>query len=181
MAEPQSSPAGPEDAVDRHVARWRDHWVDIAFDDTVEAIVTRMGRIMRHLKDAGRDSVAEVGLEWFEYDTLHNLMISDTPGIASPSELAEQTGVSAAGMTGRLDTLEKAGYLNRRAVEGDRRRVKVEATAKGIAVWRRAITARGNTEEDLVAVLDDDERDRLAATLKKLTLAIESVDESAAS
>ena len=29
--------------MDRHVARWRDHWIDIHFDDEVEAMVERIG------------------------------------------------------------------------------------------------------------------------------------------
>ena len=38
------------DWTDRHVARWRDHWIDIHFDDQVEGIVVRIGRLARHLK-----------------------------------------------------------------------------------------------------------------------------------
>ncbi|MDN5851354.1 MAG: MarR family transcriptional regulator [Actinomycetia bacterium] len=178
-AEPQSAPVPHEDDADRHVARWRDHWIDVDFDDTVEAIGMRMVRIMRHLKEVARSSVGELGLEWFEYDTLHNLMIRDTPGIASPSELAAQAGMSAAGMTGRLDTLEKAGYLHRRAVDGDRRRVKVEATSKGIAVWRKAMSVQGDYEIRVLDALDEDEREQLGALLRKVTLAIEATDDSA--
>ena len=36
---------GAEDWTDRHVARWRDHWIDVAFEDDVEAIVVRIGRL----------------------------------------------------------------------------------------------------------------------------------------
>ena len=32
-----------EDWVDRHVARWRDHWIDIHFDDEVEGVMERIG------------------------------------------------------------------------------------------------------------------------------------------
>ncbi|UYM04701.1 MarR family winged helix-turn-helix transcriptional regulator [Solicola gregarius] len=179
MSTEPRTPTPAEDDADRHVAHWRDHWIDIEFDDTVEAIVERMGRIMRYLKHAGRGSVAELGLEWFEYDTLHNLMIRDTPGVASPSELATKSGVSPAGMTGRLDTLEKAGYVRRRTVEGDRRRVEVEATAKGIKSWRKAMTLRGNTEVELMGALDEAERLQLSDLLRRLTLAIESEGRSA--
>lgn len=163
-----------EDAADRHVSRWRDHWIDIDFDDTVEATIMRMSLIMRHLRQSKERSAAEVGLQGFEYDTLHDLMIRDTPGTASPSELAVESGVSPAGMTGRLDTLEEAGYVRRHAVEGDRRRVQVEATPKGIAIWREAMSLRGGTEHEMIGVLDDGERDQLSALLRKMTLAIEA-------
>lgn len=169
----------PDDAADRHVARWRDHWIDIDFDGTTEAIVMRMDMIMRYLRRAKEQSVAEVGLQGFEYDTLHDLMIRDTPGIASPSELAAVSGVSPAGMTGRLDTLEKAGYVRRHSVEGDRRRVQVEATPKGIAIWREAILLRGGAEDALLGILDAGERDQLSALLRRVTLAVESADPDA--
>ena len=77
-----------EDWTDRHVERWRDHWLDIAFDDRVEAAFVRVGRIDRYLRQAKQRAVAEVGLTDFEYDSLHSLMIRDTPGSASPTELA---------------------------------------------------------------------------------------------
>lgn len=35
----------PADWADRHVARWRDHWIDVTFDDEVEAIAVRLDRL----------------------------------------------------------------------------------------------------------------------------------------
>ena len=102
------------DWTDRHVARWRDHWVDVPFDDDVEGVVVRIGRLQRYLKGTMQRAVTEVGLQDFEYETLHSLMIRDTPGTASPTDLAEELGVSGAGMTGRLDKLEQAGWVQRR-------------------------------------------------------------------
>jgi hypothetical protein len=37
-----------QDWADRHVARWRDHWIDVAFEDDVEAIVARIQRLRRY-------------------------------------------------------------------------------------------------------------------------------------
>ena len=86
-----------EDWTDRHVARWKDHWLDLAFDEAVEGVFVRVNRIDRYLRRAKQRAVAEVGLTDFEYDTLHVLMIRDTPGSASPTELATELGVSGAG------------------------------------------------------------------------------------
>ena len=177
MSTDPRTPTPAEDDADRHVARWRNHWIDVEFDDTVEAIAARIGTIIRYLRDDKQRSVRAAGLQGFEYDTLHSLMIRDTPGTASPSELATDSDVSPAGMTGRLDTLERAGYIRRRTVEGDRRRVEVEATAKGIRIWRKAMALRGNTEEELIGVLEEPEREQLSSLLRKLTLAIESEPE----
>ena len=162
-----------EDWTDRHVARWRDHWIDVAFEDDVEAIVVRIGRLKHYFKLTTQQALVEVGLQDFEYDTLHHLMIRDTPGLASPSALATDLGISNAGMTGRLDALEKAGWIQRSADPDDRRRVSIEITKSGAAIWRRAMDLRGRTEVAVVHALGDEERTTLAALLKKMTLATE--------
>ena len=166
-------PQEPQDWADRHVARWRDHWLDVAFEDDVEAIVVRIGRLVRHFRRTTQEALAEVGLQEFEYDTLHHLMISDTPGLASPSALATSLEISGAGMSGRLDTLEKAGWVRRHASPDDRRRVQVEVTESGTDQWRRAMDLRGRAEDEVVHALDERERAVLAQLLKRMTLSIE--------
>lgn len=162
------------DWTDRHVARWRDHWIDVHFDDEVEAAVVRIGRLGRYLKKTLEVAVAEVGLHEFEYQTLHSLMIRETPGTASPTDLADDLGVSGAGMTGRLDGLEKAGWVQRTPSPDDRRRVVVEITRSGADIWRKAMALRGKQEEELVGVLSDRERAQLNRLLKKLALFAEA-------
>jgi DNA-binding MarR family transcriptional regulator len=164
----------PEDWTDRHVARWKDHWLDLDFDDQVEAAFVRVGRIDRYLRQAKQRAVADVGLTDFEYDTLHVLMIRDTPGSASPTELAAELAVSGAGMTGRLDGLEKAGWIRRIPSVDDRRRVIVEVTKAGIEIWRRAMDLRGEAETKLLETLSPEQRTELAALLKQVTLRIEA-------
>jgi DNA-binding MarR family transcriptional regulator len=162
-----------EDWADRHVARWRDHWIDISFEDDVEAIVVRIERLTKHFRAVKQEALTGAGLQGFEYDTLHVLMIRDTPGRASPSVLAADLKISNAGMTGRLDALEKAGWIQRRSVADDRRRVDVEITRKGAGIWRRAMELRGEGEDEVVHALTGEERATLAALLKKMTLSIE--------
>lgn len=162
-----------EDAADRHVARWRNHWIDIPFDDQVETAMVRVGRIARYLSLSKQQALTETILHDFEYDTLHVLMIRDTPGRATPTELARDLGVSAAGMTGRLAGLEGAGYLQRVPSTEDRRSVDVEATRSGVAVWRRAMAVRGAAEEELATALTRRELATLNRLLKKLTLHVE--------
>lgn len=163
-----------EDWADRHVARWRDHWIDITFEDDVEAIVVRIERLTKHFRSVKQEALTGAGLQDFEYDTLHMLMIRDTPGQASPSALAADLKISNAGMTGRLDALEKAGWIQRRASADDRRRVDIEITRAGAAVWRRAMELRGEGEDEVVHVLSARERATLAGLLKKMTLSVEA-------
>ncbi|MGI5238391.1 MarR family winged helix-turn-helix transcriptional regulator [Dactylosporangium sp. CA-139066] len=163
----------PEDFADRHVARWRDHWIEIPFDDRIEAATVRLSKIARYFRDTTEAAAIEVGLQLFEYQTLHMLMIRDTPGHASPRALAEDLDVSPAGMTGRLDALEKAGYIKRTPSATDRRSVNIEATTAGVAIWRRAMALRGRAEVDLLNSLSERELATFNRLLKKLTTTIE--------
>jgi DNA-binding MarR family transcriptional regulator len=167
----------PKDAADLHVERWRDHWIDITFDDEVEALTVRVHHLDRFLRETKQAALLEIGLQDFEYDTLHALMIRDTPGHASPGALAKDLKVSNAGMTGRLDGLEKQGWIKRIPASDDRRRVDVEVTRAGAAVWRRAMALRGTAEDELAAALTRKELVTLNRLLRKMTLLVES-DES---
>jgi DNA-binding MarR family transcriptional regulator len=160
-----------EDFAEQHVARWRDHWIDIDFDEAVELATVRISRIKRHARETTKRAAAEVGLQVFEYETLHALMIRDTPGLASPRELALTLDVSPAGITGRLDTLEKAGLVKRTPSRTDRRSVTIEATARGVEVWRRAMDLRGEAERELFGVLPAKELATLNRLLRKLAVA----------
>ena len=163
-----------DDFADRHVTRWQNHWVEISFDPAVEAATVRLGRVVRYFNHTTQVALAEVGLQSFEYETLHTLMIRDTPGRASPRSLAHDLGVSPAGMTKRLDSLEKAGYLKRTPSVTDRRRVHVEATAVGVTVWRQAMGLRGRAEDALFGTLTGGELSSFNRVLKKLTVAAEA-------
>ncbi len=164
-----------KDAADLHVERWRDHWVlDEDFDDDVEAMTVRLANINRHFRTTTKAALAEVGLQDFEYDTLHHLMIRDVPGQASPGQLAQEMGVSNAGITGRLDSMEKKGWLKRVPGKGDRRRVEVEATRAGMKIWRDAMHLRGTAEDELATVLTRKELTTLNRLLKKMTVQIET-------
>ncbi|GAB3247753.1 MarR family winged helix-turn-helix transcriptional regulator [Kineosporia babensis] len=163
-----------EDFAERHVARWRDHWIDIDFDEPVELAMVRISRIKRHTREATRRASAEVGLQVHEYETLHALMIRDTPGTASPSELAQAADVSPAGMTGRLDSLEKAGLIKRRPSRTDRRSVTIEATSRGADVWRKAMALRGEAERNLLGALTPKELAALNRLLRKLAVVVDA-------
>jgi DNA-binding MarR family transcriptional regulator len=164
-----------KDEADLHVERWRDHWVlERPFDDAIEAMTVRIGSISRWFKTTSKAAVATVGLQDFEYETLHALMIRDVPGRASPGELAHEMGVSNAGVSGRLESMEKKGWLKRMPGVDDRRRVEVEATREGLRIWRAAMDLRGSAEDEIAQVLTPRELATLNRLLKKMTTHIEA-------
>lgn len=164
----------PKDSADLHVERWRDHWaLDTPFDDQIEAAMVRIIRLDRYLTSTTHRALTKAKLQRHEYETLHHLMIRDTPGRASPTALAHDMGVSPAGMTGRLDGLEKKGYLRRVPDTKDRRKVDVEITRAGMAVWRSAMQLRGGAEEELAGALTRKQLETLNRLLRKLLLRAE--------
>ncbi|WP_405150750.1 MarR family transcriptional regulator [Sphaerisporangium sp. NBC_01403] len=160
-----------EDSVDRHLARWRDK---APFDERVEAIITRIQLLARHVGHAKDRALAEVGLQGFEFETLHRLASRGRPWRATPSELATELMVSPAGITGRLETLENAGLVRRLRGAEDRRRVDVELTELGYARWFAAMELRGTAEDAMVRPLDHAEQDALIALLKRMLVQMES-------
>jgi DNA-binding MarR family transcriptional regulator len=160
-----------EDSVDRHLARWRGK---APFDERVEAIITRIQLLARHVGHAKDRALAEVGLQGFEFETLHRLASRDAPWRATPSELAAELMISPAGITGRLATLENAGLVRRIRGDQDRRRVDVELTELGHARWFAAMELRGAAEDMMVQPLDHAEQDALIVLLKRMLVQMES-------
>ncbi|MEV4109163.1 MarR family transcriptional regulator [Nonomuraea sp. NPDC049695] len=158
-----------EDSVDRHLARWRGR---APFDERVEAVVTRMQFLVKHLAHTKEAALKEVGMQDFEFETLHRLVARD--GSATPSELAADLLLSPAGMTGRLDTLERSGLVRRVRSTEDRRRVDVELTSKGHDLWMDAMTIRGQVEADLVNALPPADQALLDGLLNRLLVKAEA-------
>jgi DNA-binding MarR family transcriptional regulator len=158
-----------KDSVDRHLARWRGK---APFDEQVEAIVTRMQVLVKHLAHTKEAALSDVGMQDFEFETLHRLMARG--GSATPSELATDLLLSPAGMTGRLDTLERADLVRRVRSTEDRRRVDVELTPKGHDLWMDAMTIRAEVEADMVNALTPADQVVLNDLLKRLLVKTEA-------
>jgi DNA-binding MarR family transcriptional regulator len=160
-----------EDSVDRHLARWRGK---APYDETVEAVVTRIQHLTKHVANGKRRMHDQVGLADFEFQTLHHLAARDDHR-ATPGELAAELLLSPAGMTGRLDSLEQAGLVRRIRGTADRRRVDVELTEQGHARWLDGMRFQEVVEREIVSALDEREKARLNALLKKMLLRAEEL------
>ncbi|WP_232662009.1 MarR family winged helix-turn-helix transcriptional regulator [Pseudonocardia sp. TRM90224] len=158
------------DSVDRHLALWKGK---APYDEQVEAIVSRMQFLVKHLRATKEAALAQVGMQDFEFETLHRLAARGEPWRATPSELAAELMLSPAGMTGRLDTLAAAGLVTRVRSDDDRRRVDVELTPSGHERWLQAMQIRDDAERRIVEPLDAAERVVLDTLLARLLTAVE--------
>jgi DNA-binding MarR family transcriptional regulator len=154
-----------EDSVDGHVEHWKREIPDL--DPLVEGIFTRMEMLLKHLKQAWHATLPDYGLEYHEYKTLHYLGGCGPDYRATPSAIAAWQQMSPSGITGRLDTLEKRGFIRRLPSPGDRRKVIVELTEDGRQAWLSTFHPE-NEEARVLDALDPAEREQLDGMLRRM-------------
>lgn len=159
----------PRDWTDGHVDRWLPVLPEL--DPDIEGAVTRMKVLTDHLRKVRERSLADFDLHKHEFDTLHSL--AGRRGRAVPSELAADLKMAPASVTGRLDGLERRGYVRRSQSAADRRRVDVELTESGRAAWLGAMDVVGHEEYRLLGVLTADERRVLSDLLRRVLVVAE--------
>ncbi len=87
-------------------------------------------------------------------------------GTLTQRELQSRLGIEAGSLSELLAKLEEKGFLERRKDERDRRRMLVSLTAEG---QKAALGSREeNPEEELFAVLKEEERKQLEELLRRL-------------
>jgi DNA-binding MarR family transcriptional regulator len=91
----------------------------------------------------------------------------------SPTRLFKGLMLSSAGITSRLDRLERRGYVKRTRHPDDRRGVLVELTVAGRDILDQAVGANTGREKQLMANLTKLEQKALTALLKKLLAGLE--------
>ncbi|MEC3917822.1 MarR family winged helix-turn-helix transcriptional regulator [Nocardia sp. CDC160] len=159
------------DAVDKIRAQWERERPDL--DGTAMAILGRLGRLMM----VGTQRVESVftahGLQRGEFDVLAALRRSGDPYELNPSNLADTLMMSRAGMTGRLDRLEKAGLVRRIADTGDRRAIKVALTDRGLKLIDTVVGEHFENETRMLSVLSDQDREHLDRIIRVLLADLE--------
>lgn len=161
-----------QDSVDRHIEHWIEEIPEL--DPLVEGVITRMQLLVKHLKQQRHATIEARGLEDHEYDTLHMLGGCGPEHRATPTEIAAWLRMSPAAITGRLDALERRGFVRRLPSPGDRRKVIAELTSAGLQIWREASGEQGAEEARIMAALDHDEQVQLSALLRRMLLVVDS-------
>lgn len=156
-----------QDSVDRHIEHWQREIPEL--DPLVEGVITRMQMLLRHLHQTRQATLADTyGLEEHEYATLHFLGGCGPDHRATPSEIAAWHKMSPSGITGRLDALEKRGYIRRLPSPTDRRKVIVELTREGHQAWRNTFDPQTDEETRVLAALTAEEREQLNDMLRRM-------------
>lgn len=111
-------------------------------------------------------SLADSGLRWTEFAVLHHL---EAQGALAQRELATALRIQPSNIVALLDDLERRGLLTRAPDPRDRRRHRVQLTAKGLRAVTLAREATHRAEADVLAPLSPAERREFHAMLVRLT------------
>jgi DNA-binding MarR family transcriptional regulator len=159
---------GPRDVVDELIAQWRRVRPDLRSGLDAMGTVGRLGRFQALAKQRIDAVLGEHGLSVGEFDVLSALRHTGEPYELRPVDLARSLMLSPAGMTSRLDRLEAAGHIVRRADPDDRRSMLVVLTAAGRVTVDAAVTDHVANEARLLAPLTAAQRQAFDAALRQL-------------
>lgn len=114
-----------------------------------------------------RNAMSEwAGLNVTDMECLRLLFLK---GVATPSELARQTGLTSGATTAMLDRLEKAGLIERRPNPEDRRGtliVPAESSAERAASW---FESARKAQDELVSSYSESELEIIADAFERFT------------
>ena len=136
-------------------------------------VTARISRIGLHISRAQDEAFGRVGLNRGEVGVLGALLLAGKGRRLSPTQLFKGLMLSSAGITGRLDRLERRGYVERTRHPSDRRGVLVALTEAGRKALDQAIAYDAQSEAAVVANLTQEDRRALIALLKKLLTGLE--------
>jgi DNA-binding MarR family transcriptional regulator len=156
------------DEVDRIVDAWSRERPDLDFSPL--QVLSRVGRLSRHVDRARKAAFAASDLELWEFDVLSALRRAGAPYQLSPKALLQQTLVSSGTMTNRIDRLVERGLVARDADPHDGRGILVSMTETGRERVDAAIRLLLVAESELLDRLPKADQERLSALLRKLSL-----------
>jgi DNA-binding MarR family transcriptional regulator len=156
------------DEVDRIVDAWHHERPDLNFAPL--QVLSRVGRLSKHLDRARRAAFTASDLESWEFDVLSALRRAGVPYQLTPKALLQQTLVSSGTMTNRIDRLVERRLVERRTDPNDGRGTLVTMTADGRARVDTAISLLLESESELLDGLSSGDQERLAGLLRKLSL-----------
>ena len=114
------------------------------------------------------------GLSRGEVGVLYALRGDDgSPPRLSPTQLSRALMLSSAGITSRLDRLERRHLIARRTDPDDRRGILVELTEQGSKAADEAVAAGAEASARMLSSLSRDELKTLGRLLRKLQAGLE--------
>ncbi len=124
-----------------------------------------LARCHRALATSVEHSIAQLGLCLSDFMVLEALLHK---GPLTISEIQAKVLLASGSMTAAVDRVESMGLVVRKTTAKDRRARLLELTPKGRRLIERAFADHAQHLEKDMSILDDEEKRRLHAGLKKL-------------
>jgi DNA-binding MarR family transcriptional regulator len=159
-------PTMQDDLTDRMLSGWREAQPELEVGAL--QVTGRLSRIGPLLARRQESVFGRFGLNRGEVGALSALRIAGPPHRLSPTRLGRGLMLSSAGVTSRIDRLERRGLVRRLDDPDDRRGVIVELTDQGLEVVDAAVAAITISDRQLLERLDAPEVAQLETTLRKL-------------
>jgi len=160
-----------QDWTDNLLAGWEVIRPDLDMD--AYQVTGRISRIGLHIARRQEEVFGRFGLNRGEVGVLAALRIAGPPHHLSPTRLFKGLMLSSAGITSRLDRLEKRGLVKRSRDTQDRRGVQVELTHAGLNLLDEAVAANNESERALLGDLSANQIETLARLLRQMLAALE--------
>jgi len=161
----------PTDWTDWVLERWSA--LRPEFDAEASEVVDRIGRIALLVGRWQEEAFGRYGLNRGDVGVLSALRVTGPPGRLSPGRLLKVLMLSSAGITSRLDRLERRGLVRRVPDPDDRRGVLVELTGTGEELVDAAVAANAESQRRMLSGLSREEVAELARLLRKLQASVE--------
>jgi DNA-binding MarR family transcriptional regulator len=167
------------DSTGALLARIRADWqaAKPGLDPSPMLIYLLIDRLHAALERQVNLTYAPSGLNPATWDLLITLRRSAPAQGLTPTELAQLTAISGASITNRIGRLLEKGLVDRQVSEHDRRSSRVRLSAAGLALADELLPRHLENEQGIFGVLDDSERETLAALAGKLLGSLETTGE----
>jgi cytochrome b561 len=164
-----------EEKMTDHVDFVTDQWASAMpeLDASSMAVFGRMLRIMKHLAKIRAEALAPFHFREGEFDVLATLRRAGAPYCLTPTQLYKSLLVTSGAMTNRLNRLADVGSIERIADPHDKRSMLVTLTEAGREKIEQALLVHTQTQNDLLATLDNVQQTQLQALLSQLLQATE--------
>jgi DNA-binding MarR family transcriptional regulator len=160
-----------KDLTDRLLERWAEARPGLAVAEL--AVTGRLSRLGQHLQDRETAVFERFGLGRGEVGVLSALRVAGPPHRLSPTRLGRGLMLSSAGVTSRIDRLERRELVTRLPDPDDRRGVIVELTDRGLALVDEAVEAKGESDRQLLGRMDAGDRAELERLLRQFLVLLE--------
>jgi DNA-binding MarR family transcriptional regulator len=160
-----------DDFTDDLLASWDTARPDLGVGALqVTARLARIGPYLARRQEAVFD---QFGLSRGEVGMLSALRTAGPPHQLSPTQLGRGLMLSSAGVTSRLDRMERRGFVRRLPDPDDRRGVIVDLTDSGLEIVDAAVAANTASDRQLMDRFDAEEIETLERLLRKLLAGLE--------